>query len=396
MNSALREPPIVSDPDALIREARRRQRRRWIAIGAVVIVGSALALTAIGLRRHATTPRHAVRAAVPHHVVPHLPQTVGPQPEQPGSLALGADGGLYIADGVRDQILELRNGTFRVVVGNGTRGFSGDDGPATKAAINDPAGMTFHNGTLYFADAVNGRIREVSPTGIITTIAGNGRAGWVPDRTPALAATLSPTALTFGANGRLYVTADSQVLRLDLNGTFTRVIGNPTTTDALCGSGIPAVHACPDGAQGLAFDAKGDLYVFGSDTKALLMVNPKGTFKILSEFGFYPRGFSGLATAPDGTVIAMESESLVRLSPRGMHVLIAFPSYRQTFNGVENFLPNGLAIGPDGTMYVDTSYGNGYVDKSAIVAIHPNGTSTLLWRQNPPSPGREDRSSGTE
>ncbi len=174
------------------------------------------------------------------------------------------------------------------------------------------------------------------------------------------------------------------MLRLDPNGTFTRVIGNPKSPDALCGSGVRAINACPDGAQGLAFDAKGDLYVFGSDTKALLMVNPEGTFTILNEFGFYPRGSSGLVTAPDGTVIAMESESLVRLSPHGMHVLIAFPSYRHTFQGVENFLPNGIAVAHDGTIYVDTAYGNGYINKSAIVSISPNGRSTPLWEQSPP------------
>jgi hypothetical protein len=68
----------------------------------------------------------------------------------------GPDGGLYIGDDVRDQILELRNGDFRVSVGNGKAGFNGDGGLASKAEINQPQGMTFGpDGTLYFADYAN-------------------------------------------------------------------------------------------------------------------------------------------------------------------------------------------------------------------------------------------------
>ena len=126
----------------------------------------------------------------------------------------------------RDQILALRHGAFRVVVGTGKQGFSGDGGPATKAEINIPFGMTFRHGTLYFADSSNNRIRAVSPAGIITTVAGNGHGGWVANGTPALAAAISPGSLTFGPDGDMYVASDQEVLRLGANGTFTRVLGN--------------------------------------------------------------------------------------------------------------------------------------------------------------------------
>jgi sugar lactone lactonase YvrE len=286
IGTALQDSPVVPDADALIREARRRQHRRWMTVGAVIVVGAVVATLLIGLHRHhAARPRPVVHATVPHHVARHVPQTFGPQPQTPGSLAIGPDGGLYIADYARDQILELRNGTFRVVAGDGKRGYRGDAGPAAQAEINGPFGMAFRGGTLYFADSGNNRIRAVSTSGIITTVAGNGRIGWVADGTPALAAALNPSAMTFGPDGRMYVTSDLEVLRLNSNDTFTRVIGNPKSPDAVCGSGVPAVDACPDGAEGLAFDGKGDLYVYGSDTKALLMVNPEGTFRILNEFG---------------------------------------------------------------------------------------------------------------
>jgi len=348
------------------------------------MVGTVIAAT-IGLRRHhALTPRQGVRAASPYPVIPHIPRVSGPQPQAPESLAIGPDGGLYIADDGRDQILELRHGTFRVVVGTGKVGFAGDGGPAIKAEIDQPSDVAFRNSTLYFTDYWNHRVRAVSPAGIITTVAGDGLIGWVADDTPAPAAPLNPSALTFGPNRDLYVASDQQVLRLNADGTFTRVLGNQKY-DGIDGIDGPAIDGAADSANGLAFDSRGDLYVFGSATKGLLMVDPHGSLRLLNGFDFYPRGSGGLATTANGTAIAMNNNELVRLSPHGTRVLIAFPSYQHTFHGVKNFLPNGLAIGPDGTIYVDTAYGNGYVNKSAIVAISPSGTSSLLWEQRPPA-----------
>ena len=61
------------------------------------------------------------------------------------------------------------------MAGNGTGGFSGDNGPATSAELATPAGVALDaSGILYIADIYNNRIRKVSPSGIITTVAGNG------------------------------------------------------------------------------------------------------------------------------------------------------------------------------------------------------------------------------
>jgi sugar lactone lactonase YvrE len=360
---AVRESPVVPDPDALIREARRRQHRRWAAIAALVGgLAVSVAVTAGFIGRHHIRQRTTTHAPSSHRLAPAVPQPSGPQPKQPGSLAIGPDGGLYIADYVRNQILELRDGRFRVAVGNGRVGFGGDDGPATKAEINQPEGMTFRNGTLYFADSGNGRIRAVSPSGVITTVAGDGqptRAPWVADGTPAMTTPLNPSALTFGPDGHMYVAADPQVLRLATDGSFTRVLGTASFHQGVYGIGGPAVDGSADGPDGLAFDSAGDLYVFGSNTKALLMIDRHGTLRLVSG-NFYPRGHGGLVTAPDGTVIAMESEGMVRLSPHSTQSLVAFPSYDRAFHGIRNFQPNGIAVTPNGTIYVDTFWGNGY------------------------------------
>jgi streptogramin lyase len=238
---------------------------------------------------------------------------------------------------------------------------------------------------LYIADLGNGRIRAISPSGLITTLAGNGtQTGWIPDGTPALAASLSPMAMAFGPNGEMYVAAQSEVLKLGPDGTFTRVLGvESTPSPSNLGAGAPAaVDASADGANGLAFDSAGDLYVAGFDDKSILMVSPAG---ILSRIGSaYPRGSGGLVTAPDGSVLAMDELSLQRLSPQGMQTVVAFPrTIKSTYLGLTGFSPDGIAVGPDGSIYLDTFYGNGFADTSALSVISPQGVPSLLWQQEP-------------
>jgi len=391
--------PVLVDHEAVVREARQRQRRRWLVIAIVVLV-ACIAAAIVGLSGRGATPKlPSARAPRTHKVTPVQPTTSGVVPQRPSSLAIGPNKNLYIADDMRDQVLErLPDGTFEVVAGNGTVGFSGDGGPATSAQLNYPSGITFGpDGTLYIADYGNGRIRAVSAAGIITTIAGNGgQGGWVADGTPALDASLRPSAMAFGPEANMYVADDQEVLLLEPNGsrtnhpssdwTFTRVLGENTNEYAgLYGIGGPARNASADGANGVAIDTSGNIYVSGSNTKAILMVDPQGIVHFLGDL--YPRGPSGLVEAPDGSVVAMDELGVVGLSPQGIKTLISFPTTdKVSYLGITGFSPNGIATGPEGTFYLDTFYGNGYADKSALIMIpaQGNGSASLLWEQRSP------------
>jgi len=182
----------------------------------------------------------------------------------------------------------------------------------------------------------------------------------------------------------MYIAADPEVLQLNTNGTFTRILGTASNHQGVYGIGGRAIDGSADGPNGLAFDAAGDLYVFGSNTKDTLMVDPHGTLR-LANAEIYPRGPGGFVTAPDGTAIAMDELSIVRLTPHGAQTLVSLPTtYKATFNGIHGFSPNGIAVGADGTIYIDTFYGNGYTDRSAIAKISPKRHSSLLWEQNSP------------
>ena len=125
-------------------------------------------------------------------------------------LALAANGDLYFADSLNNQIRKLSNGVVSIVAGNaeGLSGFSGDEGLATNALLDFPTGVAVDaSGNVYIGDTTNARIRMVTPDGIIHTIAGMGTLpGYGGDGGPALSAQFNePISLIVDASGNLYV-----------------------------------------------------------------------------------------------------------------------------------------------------------------------------------------------
>src|ERR1019366_4147209 len=104
-------------------------------------------------------------------------------------VALDAAGNLYIADSGNSRIRKVTKGVITTVAGNGTNGFGGDNGPATSAQLNGPSGLAVDSaGNLFITDG-GSRIRKVS-SGVITTVAGNGKYGFSGDGVAAINAEL--------------------------------------------------------------------------------------------------------------------------------------------------------------------------------------------------------------
>src|SRR5688572_18145227 len=150
------------------------------------------------------------------------------------------------------------------LAGTGSQGFSGDGGPATQAQLNDPTGIARGpDGALYICDTGNHRIRRVTPDGRIATIAGNGQGGWSGDGGPAIAAQLNePYEVRFDVAGNIFWVErlSHTVRRLDpKTGIVTTIAGNGTA--GFSGDGGPATRAQLNDPHSIGFDQQGDLFI---------------------------------------------------------------------------------------------------------------------------------------
>ncbi len=127
----------------------------------------------------------------------------------PEQIACDNNNNLYIADAGNNRVrrVDALTGIITTIAGNGSAGYSGDGGDATNASISQPLGVcTDHFGNIYFSDAGNSVIRKINSTGIISTVGGvplNG--GYSGDGGPATAAKMSPSYLVCDAHGNVYV-----------------------------------------------------------------------------------------------------------------------------------------------------------------------------------------------
>jgi hypothetical protein len=216
---------------------------------------------------------------------------------QPLGTATDAAGNVYIADAQNNRIRKVAtNGIITTVAGNGVAGYSGDGGAATNAELSFPSGVSIDGaGDLYIADQGNNRIRAVTPDGTILTIAGNGTAGYSGDGGAATNAELSfPSGVAIDGAGNLYI-ADSQNNRIRkvaagvLTPTITTVAGNGTAGYA--GDGGGASSAELSYPYGLAFDATGNLYIADSGNSVVRKVATNSTITTVAGNG--TEGYSG-------------------------------------------------------------------------------------------------------
>jgi sugar lactone lactonase YvrE len=187
----------------------------------------------------------------------------------PTGVAVSASGTVYVADPGSNSVLLIASGVTTTVAGTGTAGFSGDGGDATLAQLNSPFGVAVDaSGNLYIADYGNSVIRKVDGARTISTIAGIGTAGYSGDSAAANTAELNgPFGVAVDAAGNLFIADfyNNLIRKVDTAGYITTVAGNGPA--GFTGDGGVATSAKLRRPTGVAVDASGSLFIadYGND-----------------------------------------------------------------------------------------------------------------------------------
>ena len=178
------------------------------------------------------------------------------------------------------------------IAGNGLAGYSGDNGPATTAEVNYTDGIAIDQaGNVYTADANNNRVRKISPSGIITTVAGNGIAGFSGDGGPATASKLNfPRSIAIDYYGNIYISdrGNRRIRKIDSSGNISTIAGNGTLTYS--SDYLPATNVGLT-PNGIALDKSGCLYIVDNTGVVIRKINNSGIIYTIAGNG--SDGFSG-------------------------------------------------------------------------------------------------------
>lgn len=214
------------------------------------------------------------------------------QVNQPASVAIDPQGNVYFVDLYNARIREIStSGAVTTVAGNGAIYYSGDGGAAQNAIMNGPLSVAYGAQGVYIADTANQRIRLAGRDGTISTAAGNGSPGFGGDGSTASGAQLFyPGGVAVDASGFLYIAdTGNQRVRKVVNGTINTVAGSGTAGYA--GDGASALQAQLNQPSGLAVDSAGDIFIADFGNQVVREVLPNGTITTVA--GNATPGYSG-------------------------------------------------------------------------------------------------------
>lgn len=241
-------------------------------------------------------------------------------------IAFDNSGNLVVMDTNDSRVRKVVNGVVSTIAGNGTYGFSGDGGPATKAELSYPwAGGYDAKGNLYVLDAYNNRVRMIDTNGNISTVAGSGatgcgNGGYSGDNGPATSATLNcPIGLDVDAAGDLFISDyyNFVIRRVDKTGIITTVAGTPGKP-GYSGDGGPATAATIAYADRVSVNAAGNLFISDSGNDVIRRVDVVTgiieTFAGNGKFAFAGDGGPALSASfatPTGVVVTNSGDLYV-------------------------------------------------------------------------------------
>lgn len=288
----------------------------------------------------------------------------------PVSLAIDSFGNLYICDSLAHRIRRVTpDGLISTFAGTGKAGNSGDGGPAASANLNAPSGIAFDgNGDLLIADTGNHEVRMVTPDGTITRIAGDGTRGSTGNDGPALIAELdSPGAVAVDSAQNIYVadTGNNWIRQIAPDGTMTRFAGRDTSTGSPFGGGDPnvATNATLTSPSGVGVDQAGNVYIMEPSAARVRRVTTDGRIANYAGTGTTgSTGDGGVAKSANINVLGISIDRHNNLliadgSSNRVRIVTAADGVIDTIagNGLASYNPRGLAIRNDVLYFSDGS-----------------------------------------
>lgn len=263
----------------------------------------------------------------------------------PAGIAVAPSGVVYICDGRNAVVRKVStSGIISTFAGNGTAGYSGDGGAATDASISPTAVAVDRSGNVYVVDNRNNVVRKIDGSGTINTIAGDGTGGYTGDGAAASAAELNrPSGIAIDTAGNIFI-SDSRnfvVRKINTSGVISTYAGSGTAGST--GDGGAASSATFNRPGALAVKTDGTLYVADGQSNVIRAISASGTINAFAGTG--TAGYSGDGAAATAATLSN---------------------------------PNGLAVDGSGNVYVADGVNN------VVRKINGSGViSTYAGNHNP-------------
>jgi len=209
---------------------------------------------------------------------------------------------LFVLSCAACNVVTLQAQVIGTLAGDGIAGYTGDGGVVMRSEFDLPVGLAIDKvGNVYIADQVNNRVRKITLTGVISTVAGSGEKGYAGDNGPATAAQLSlPAGVAIDNIGNLYIAdgGNYRIRKVDANGIIVTIAGK--STGRYNGDNWPATDAAIGFATGVALDGPGNIYITDVEHQRIRKISPDG---IITRYaGSMHAGYSG----DSGTAVKAE------------------------------------------------------------------------------------------
>ncbi len=282
----------------------------------------------------------------------------------PQGVAVDPSGNLYIADTANNSIRKVQsNGVISTVAGSGVSGAAASGNGTNQ--FNGPQGMTSDSsGNIYIADSQNERVVKLASSGGVTTVAGNGTAGYGGDGGPATSAEINtPSAVAVDSAGNLYIAdfSNNRIRKVSASGTISTIAGSGFS--GYSGDGGLATNAQINQAQGVAVDGAGNVYIADTGNNAIRLVTPAGIIQTLTLI------VNPVAIVVDslGTLYVTDGSSLVyKVYPFSTPIVVAIGGNGSSGYKGDGGLgtsgqlngPTGIAVDANGNVYVADTFNN--------------------------------------